>query len=64
MNKIRVLLADDHTILRDGIRALIEDEPDMEVIGEAEDGRSAVRMTSQLKPDVVLMDIAMPYARE
>lgn len=60
MNKIRVLLADDHTILRDGIRALIEDEPDMEVIGEAEDGRSAVRMTSQLKPDVVLMDIAMP----
>jgi DNA-binding NarL/FixJ family response regulator len=60
MNKIRVLLADDHTILRDGIRALIEDEPDMVVVGEAEDGRSAVRMAAQLKPDVVLMDIAMP----
>jgi DNA-binding NarL/FixJ family response regulator len=59
-NSIRVLLADDHTILRDGIRSLLEDEPDIEVIGEAEDGHSAVRMTEQFEPDVVVMDIAMP----
>jgi DNA-binding NarL/FixJ family response regulator len=60
MKKIRILLADDHTIVRDGIRALIEDEKDMAVIGEADDGHSAVRLTLDLKPDVVLMDIAMP----
>ena len=60
MHKVRILLADDHTILRDGIRALLEDEPDMLVIGEAEDGRTAVKLACQLKPDVVLMDIAMP----
>jgi two-component system response regulator NreC len=60
MDKIRILLADDHTILRAGIRALLEDEPDMAVIGEAEDGRIAVKLTCQLLPDVVLMDIAMP----
>jgi two-component system nitrate/nitrite response regulator NarL len=60
MHKVRILLADDHTILRDGIRALLEDEPDMLVIGEAEDGRTAVKMACQLKPDLVLMDIAMP----
>jgi DNA-binding NarL/FixJ family response regulator len=59
-NTIRVLLADDHTILRDGIRSLLEDEPDMQVVGEAEDGHTAVKMTSQLEPDVVVMDIAMP----
>ena len=60
MEKVRILLADDHTILRAGIRALLEDEPDMVVIGEAEDGRTAVKLVCQLKPDVVLMDIAMP----
>jgi DNA-binding NarL/FixJ family response regulator len=60
MDKIRIVIADDHTILRDGIRSLLEDEQDMIVVGEAEDGRSAVRMASQLSPDVVLMDIAMP----
>ena len=60
MNKIRVLLADDHTILRDGIRALLEDQADIEVIGEAKDGRATVEMTAKLQPDVVVMDIAMP----
>lgn len=60
MNRIRVLLADDHTILRDGIRALLDDQADIEVIGEAEDGLSTVKMVAKLKPDVVIMDIAMP----
>jgi two-component system response regulator NreC len=60
MNKIRVLLADDHTILRDGIRALLDDQDDMEVLGEAEDGQSTVKMVAKLIPDVVVMDIAMP----
>lgn len=58
--KIRILLADDHTILRDGIRSLIEDEPDMEVVGEAEDGITVVKLADSLRPDVILMDIAMP----
>lgn len=58
--KIRILIADDHTLLRSGIRALLEDEQDILVVGEAEDGREAVRLAEQLKPNVVLMDIAMP----
>jgi two-component system response regulator NreC len=58
--KIRILLADDHTILREGIRSLIESEPDMSVIGEANDGHTAVKLASQLKPDIILMDLAMP----
>ena len=60
MAKIRVLLADDHTILRDGICALVDGQADMEVVGEAEDGQSAVKMVARLLPDVVVMDIAMP----
>ncbi len=60
MDTIRVLLADDHTVLREGIRALLEDQPDMSVVGEAEDGRMAAHMAAELRPDVVLMDIAMP----
>lgn len=60
MEKIKILLADDHTILRDGIRSLIEDEKDMQVIAEAEDGYAAVRLACTSTPDVVLMDIAMP----
>lgn len=60
MSVIRVLLAEDHTIVRKGLRALLDDEAGIEVIGEAQDGREAVRMVAQLHPDVVLMDISMP----
>ncbi len=60
MGKIRVLLAEDHTIVRKGLRALLEDQPGIEVIAEAEEGRQAVRLAEQLRPDVVLMDFSMP----
>jgi len=60
MNKIRVLLAEDHTIVRKGLRSLLEDEAAIEVIGEAEDGREAIQKVGQLRPDVVVMDITMP----
>jgi two-component system response regulator NreC len=58
--KIQVVLADDHAVLRAGLRALIEDEPDIEVVGEASDGQQAVELVERLKPDVVVMDISMP----
>ena len=57
---IRVLIADDHRILREGIRALLAPSSDIEVVGEAEDGGAAVEAVERLQPDVVLMDIAMP----
>ncbi len=60
MKKITVLLAEDHRIVREGLRALLKTEPDIEVIGEAENGRDAVALNLKLKPDVVVMDIAMP----
>jgi len=60
MGKIRVLIADDHRILRDGIRALLTLCADIEVVGEAADGRAAIDLCQKLDPDVVLMDIAMP----
>jgi len=60
MGKIKVLLAEDHTIVRHGLRALLEGEGGIEVIGDAEDGREAVRKVEQLRPDVVVMDISMP----
>ncbi|MFQ5811304.1 MAG: response regulator [Armatimonadota bacterium] len=56
----RILLADDHAILREGLRSLLEGEEDMEVIAEAADGRTAVRLARKLSPDVVLMDVSMP----
>jgi len=60
MNKLRVFLAEDQTILRHGLRALIANQPDMEVVGEAGDGESAVQQVKQLKPDLVVMDVSMP----
>lgn len=60
MDKIRVLIADDHTLVRDGTRRILEAEEDMDVVGEALDGEEAVQLAKELKPDVVLMDIAMP----
>lgn len=60
MNKIQVFLADDHTIMRAGLRSLLENSGRIEVIGEAEDGREAVKQVEQMRPDIVLMDIAMP----
>jgi DNA-binding NarL/FixJ family response regulator len=57
---IRILLADDHTIVRDGLRALLEKQSDIEVVGEAGDGRECVRRAAELTPDVVMMDVAMP----
>lgn len=60
MKTITVLLAEDHQIVREGFRSLLKHEPDIEVIGEAENGRQAVQLTRKLHPDVVVMDIAMP----
>lgn len=57
---LRIILADDHAIFRDGLRALLEKDPDMEVVAEAEDGRTAVRLAKEMSPDVVVMDISMP----
>ena len=58
--KIRVLLADDHAVVRAGLRVLIDAEPDMEVVGEAANGRQAIEKTAELSPHVVVMDLAMP----
>jgi two-component system response regulator NreC len=60
MKKIRVLLADDHTLMRRGLRLIVEQQPDLVVVGEAEDGRQAVGLAASLKPDVAVLDIGMP----
>jgi two-component system response regulator NreC len=59
MKKVKLLVADDHKIFRQGIKKLLEEEPDLQVVGEAADGREAVKRATELKPDVILMDIAM-----
>ena len=59
--KIRILLADDHPVVRQGFKLIINQEPDMEVVGEASEGAEIVRLTQQLRPHVVIMDIAMPH---
>lgn len=60
MSNIRILIADDHAVVRDGTRQIIEQEPDMEVVAEAADGAEAIRLAGTTKPDVAIVDIAMP----
>ena len=60
MRKIRILLADDHTLIRRGLRLLVEQQPDLVVAAEAEDGRQAVALAASMKPDVAVLDIGMP----
>jgi two-component system response regulator NreC len=60
MTAIRLLLAEDHTLVRKGLRALLADEADIEIVAEANDGREAVRLAEELQPDLVLMDFSMP----
>lgn len=60
MPRLRVLLADDHAIVREGLKALINGHPDMEVVGEAADGRTVCTKANELRPDVVVMDVSMP----
>jgi DNA-binding NarL/FixJ family response regulator len=60
MDKIRILLADDHTVVRQGFRSLLEQERSFEIVGEAENGRDAVLMAKKYHPDVVILDISMP----
>jgi len=60
MNKLRVVLADDHPIIRKGLRLLVNEQADMEVVGEADNGREAIAVAQRLHPDVVVMDVSMP----
>ena len=60
MQRIAVLLADDHPVVREGLRSFLETQDDIEVVGEAENGRQAVQLTRKLRPSVVVMDISMP----
>ncbi|HUO30063.1 MAG TPA: response regulator transcription factor [Bryobacteraceae bacterium] len=60
MSCVRIVLADDHTVMRNGLRLLLERQPNLQVVGEAADGRQAVALSESARPDVVIMDIAMP----
>jgi two-component system response regulator NreC len=60
MKKLRILLADDHVVMRTGLRALLERQPNLEVVGESENGRETIALASALKPDLVVMDVGMP----
>jgi two-component system response regulator NreC len=61
MRKLRIVLADDHTVMRTGLRALLERQPNLEVVGESENGRETVELAALLSPDVVVMDVGMPF---
>jgi DNA-binding NarL/FixJ family response regulator len=60
-DKIKILIADDHKIVRDGLKTLLKSQDDMEIVGETMDGRSTVKAVASLSPDIVIMDIAMPH---
>jgi CheY-like chemotaxis protein len=60
MKRIRILLADDHAVVRQGFKMILGAQPDMEIVGEAGNGREAVELAENLKPDIVVMDVAMP----
>src|ERR1051325_9205458 len=60
MERIAVMVVDDHQVLRQGLRELINNQPDMQVVGEASDGRAAIAMVQERRPDIMVMDIAMP----
>jgi len=60
MKKLRILLADDHSVMRTGLRALLERQPGLEVVGESENGRETIKLADSLKPDIVIMDVGMP----
>jgi DNA-binding NarL/FixJ family response regulator len=60
MDKLRILLAEDHETIRDGLKLLINSQPDMEIVGEADNGRVALQLAQELLPDVVVMDVSMP----
>lgn len=60
MKKLSILIADDHPVVRDGLRGMLESQPDFEVVGEAADGAQAIQLAEELKPEIVLMDLRMP----
>src|SRR4030095_1870834 len=61
MNKVRVLIAEDHQTVREGLRLILQAQADIEVVGEVGDGRSAIEQAKKLQPDIVLMDVSMPH---
>lgn len=61
MQRIKIILADDHNVVREGLRAVLQTDPGIEIVGEAEDGVQAVQLAKRLQPDVVLLDILMPH---